>query len=109
MPATAKVPAAAGATATIDLDARRAARLERSGPKIVRQGGRDWEFKPELPLTVIEAFQEGDLRAAFAQLLADPDDAADFLSVGLSMEDFRYLLEAVYGADRGKSQPSISP
>lgn len=84
----------------IDLDARKAARLEASGPKQVRFGGSVWTFKAEMPMQVAEDFDRGDVNAAFGQLLADPADAKPFLaSADLSKEDFADLLRLVYGME----------
>jgi hypothetical protein len=90
----------------IDLDARRAARLERSGPKQVRFGGKTWLFKSELPMQVVSDFTAGDIQGAFARILADPGDAEGFLRNDLSQDDFRELMELVYQLDMGKASPS---
>lgn len=83
----------------VDLDARRAARLEAKGEtKTVRFGGKEWAFKSELPLQVIENFSNGNVAGALSKMLADPDSAKDFLaSADLTQDDFVALLEGTYG------------
>lgn len=100
-------PAPTDGAAVFDLDARRAARLERTGPKQVRHGGRVWDFKPELPMQSAAAFESKDLEQVFEAVLIDPSQAADFVAAGdLSADDFRELLAAVYGLAMGESSPS---
>lgn len=89
--------------AVIDLDARKAARLESKGPRTIRFGGQDWVLKPELPMQCVENFTAGDLVGAFALILVDPGDAAAFLaSAELTREDMTDLMSVVYGVDLGK-------
>ena len=86
--------------AVIDLDALKAARLERTGPKQVRFGGCNWLFKPELPLQVVDDFSSGNVAAAFARLLVVPELADEFLAASdLTQADFGALLRGVYGLD----------
>lgn len=99
-------PAVDAGAAVVDLDARRAARLERTGPKQVRHGGKVWLFKPELPMQVVENFTAGDIAGAFQRILVDPELADEFLAAGdLSQDDFKELMTAVYGLDLGNSSP----
>jgi hypothetical protein len=101
MPSTKR--AATDAADVIDLDARKAARLEAKSPRTVRFGGREWVLKPELPMQCVEHFTAGDLVGAFALILVDPADAAGFLaSAELTREDMADLMKAVYGVDLGK-------
>lgn len=88
--------------AVIDLDARKAARLEHTGPRIVRFGGTQWQFKPELPMRCVEHFTDGDLVGAFRLILTDPDDAEGFLEAEFTREDLNDLMAGVYGLDLGK-------
>jgi hypothetical protein len=106
MPTRPQTIALDGDAGVIDLDARRAARLEKSGPKRFRLGGRVWECKGELPMAVIENFTAGDLRGAFSRILANPDEVDEFLSgTDMSQDDFKALMETVYSLDLGKSSP----
>jgi hypothetical protein len=90
-------------TPVIDLDARKAARLESSGVKTIRFGGRDWELKPELPMQCVENFTAGDLVGAFRRILVKPEQAELFLaSEELTREDMEELMQLVYGVDLGK-------
>jgi hypothetical protein len=99
----ARTAPADGAAAVIDLDARKAARMEKSGPRQVRFGGREWSFRPELPMKVVSDFAAGDLAGAFGRLLVEPEMADEFLSSGdLSQQDFKDLMSLVYGLDLGK-------
>jgi hypothetical protein len=99
MPAKTETAPADGA-GVIDLDARKAARLESTGEKTVRFGGEDWLFKPELPMQTVEDFTNGDMQSAFAKLLVDPDRAAAFLAAGdISQQDMAELMRAVYGLE----------
>ena len=101
MPPTKRPAGDAGAV--IDLDARKAARLESKGPRTVRFGGREWVLKPELPMQCVEHFTAGDLVGAFSLILVDPDDAQGFLaSAELTREDMHDLMSVVYGVDLGK-------
>jgi hypothetical protein len=106
MPVKPKIVTLDGGAALVDLDARRAARLERSGPKQVRFGGKEWLLKPELPMRCIENFTAGDILGAFRRILVVPEMADDFLAAGdLSQDDFKELMEAVYSLDLGNSSP----
>ena len=96
----AAVPHPSTADQVIDLDAMKAARLEATGPKQVRFGGRDWLFKPELPMQVVDDFAGGDIQAAFSRLLVVSEMADEFLASGdLTQPDFAELLKGVYGLD----------
>lgn len=98
--ATRTKPAPTDGAGVVDLDARKAARLEAAGPRTVRFGGEDWKFKSELPMQVVADFTAGDMEAAFGKLLTDPDRAANFLAAGdLSQQDLAELMRAVYGLD----------
>lgn len=106
MPAKTNVVPIDGAQ-VIDLDARKAARLEKTGPKKVRFGGKEWEFKPELPLQVVEDFTAGNVVGAFQRILTRSEDASQFLDSGdLSQNDFAELMSAVYGLDLPAASPS---
>lgn len=97
-------PGASDASGVIDLDARKAARLERTGPKVVRWGGEEWRFRPEFPMQSIADFTSGNLVMAFRRILEEPEMAADFLAAGdLSQKDFQELMMSVYGLDLGNS------
>ena len=87
----------------LDLDARRAARAEKSGPKQVRIGGRVWTFKAELPMQVATDATSGNMKAVFERLLVDGDEAEEFLdTVDPSQDDFAELVSSVYNIDLGK-------
>lgn len=105
MPSATRARVPQGAVEVFDLDARRAARIERNGgSRTVRWGGREWEFKTELPLSVIESFGDNDIVGAFRRILVDPDQAGDFVNSGdFSQADFAELLEGVFGLALPKS------
>lgn len=92
----------------IDLDARRAARMEKTGgTKSVKHGGKTWQFKNELPMQTVENFSAGDISGAFKRLLVDPGDAEAFLEAAdLSQNDFAELMRLVYGLDLPNASPS---
>lgn len=93
-------PVAVDAAGVIDLDARRAARLETTGPKSVRFGGKVWQFKSEMPMQVVSDFTAGNVEAAFGRLLVDGGEAAAFLAAAdLTQTDFAELMKAVYGLE----------
>lgn len=93
-----------------DLDAARAARLELEPYKLVRQAGRDWRFKTEIPLSIGELVVDGraDVVELLGTLLLDPGEADDFCRSGLSLTDLNLIVEKVYGLRLGELQASRS-
>lgn len=82
---------------TIDLDAARLARAEKTGGAFdVSLGGETFELPAEMPLEVPARFTVGDLRGA-CELLVGPDRVEAFMSTGLSAEDIEALVEQGYG------------
>jgi hypothetical protein len=87
----------------IDVDAARAARLEKLGPPpVVRVGGRDFELPAELPSAVVESLGRmnvGDLSGIGVALAGLFGDEADAVSALLpAWADHEYLFEAIMGA-----------
>jgi len=89
----------------VDLDVLRAARLETTGDRVIRFGGREWSLVPEVPFELAEAWRDGRRRAALALLLSDPGDVDEFYALRPSNEDWFAILEA-FGTSSGKSGAS---
>lgn len=105
---TAPDPEGSGASSrpgVVDLDALRAQRLEAVGERWVRLGGRDWRLVAEVPFEFAEAWAtRGRFRCA-ELLLHDPSEAAAFMDVRPSNDDFDALL-GTYRVSSGKSSAS---
>ena len=86
--------------ATIDLDARRAARAEQAGeaPSVVF-GGVTFQMPPEMPIEFLELLAGGKVAAALRTLFGPKTD--EFLAGSPSMADVTALAE-VYGVDPTK-------
>jgi len=91
----------------VDLDKARAARHETNPTKPVRLGGRDWDFKPEVPLSIMDKVTAGEFTDAVGLLLVDVNDVDEFFDIAApSVDDLEALLDQVYGLGLGESSAS---
>ena len=97
--------------ATVDLDAKRAARSEATNTHhTVRFGGEIFVFPSRLPLEFLERMTAGAPRAAFAVLLGENPDAtpaggeltARFFSHGPDSGDLEAISEGLYSTSPGE-------
>lgn len=82
----------------VDLDAARAAREEKAGPKpVVVFGGREWTLPGELPWALAEAAASGSPQDALnaVRSLLGPDQWPDFVALGLTISDVQVLIEGI--------------
>jgi hypothetical protein len=94
--------------ATVDLDARRAARSEaESQPHRVVFGGETFTFPPTVPLEALDLMAEGRFRHAFRLLLDDDTATARFMAHRPDDGDLDELMRGLYGQTLG--EPSASP
>lgn len=94
----------------IDLDAARAARLEKSEPKAFVLGGERFDLPMELPLKVGTLWGTGDVDAGFRLLLGE-EAFVRFEVLPLSAQDLSELLDGLgkmYGFASGESEASVS-
>src|SRR5215207_5378648 len=62
--------------ATIDLDAKRAARSDaQNKPHVLRLGGEEFKVPPQVPLESLDLMSQGVFRKAFALLFGEDPDA----------------------------------
>ena len=95
--------------ATLDLDARRAARDEaKNQPHEVTLGGEVFRFRPRIPLEALDLMAEGKFRPAFQLLLVEdaPDTLARFFAHVPDDEDLEDIVEGLYGQAPGESAAS---
>ena len=99
------------ADGVIDLDAHRAARIERAGgAKKVRLGGEIIELRAELPIDVVEQFSgltADNLASIFDLMAATEEDAEKLRKARPTIEDVDALVE-LWGVSLGESQASAS-
>jgi hypothetical protein len=94
--------------ATIDLDARRAARAEHANaPHEATLGGRVYRFKPRMPLEFTDLLSAGRMGEAMALLLVDPDDW-QAMRAAVPDEDDLMAIAELYGVDLGEA-PASAP
>jgi len=92
--------------ATLDLDARRAARTEAEDtPHEVTLGGHVYPLRARMPLEFTQLLGEGKLVDAVKLLLVDPDDWADFRQAVPDDDDLIAITE-LYGVDLGEAVAS---
>ena len=93
--------------ATIDLDARRAARTETENkPHEATLGGRTYRFKPRMPLEFTDLLNTpGRIAEAIKLILVDPDDWAEFRQAVPDDDDLIAITE-LYGVDLGEAVAS---
>jgi hypothetical protein len=100
--------------ATLDLDARRAARAETiGGPHEVTLGGEVFHLRPMLPLEALDLMAEGKFRPAFRLMLVpdteDDTTLARFFANFPDESDLEDIVEGLYGqrsGERSASRPS---
>jgi hypothetical protein len=101
--------------ATLDLDAKRAARSEATNAAhTVRFGGEDFEFPARMPLEFLDRMTAGTPRAAFAVLLGEDPDAtpaggeitARFFSHRPDDGDLEAISSGLYSTTVGESSAS---
>jgi hypothetical protein len=101
--------------ATVDLDAKRAARSEaQNTPHQVTFGGESFEFPPRLPLEFLDRVTAGTPRAAIALLFGEDPDAtppggpetARFFAHRPDDGDLEAISSALYSATLGESSAS---
>lgn len=98
-------PGASSRPDDLDLDALRVERLEGVGERAIVLGGRRWVLVPEVPFELTEAWARRQRRRVVELLLADPDEATEFLACKPSVADFDLILES-FGTTSGKSSAS---
>ena len=90
--------------ANLDLDKVHAASREANGEApTVTLGGKTYTLPVKMPLAVAIAAAEQDLRLMVEALFGDDD--AETVAKQLDVDDLEDLA-ALYGVDRGNSQPS---
>ena len=98
--------------ATLDLDAKRAARAEaENAPHQVTLGGDVFQLRPRMPLEALDLMSDGQFRAAFRLLLVDPDDEVfgRFFAQVPDDRDLEDIVAGLYGQRPGEysaSRPS---
>ena len=101
---------------SLDLDAKRAARSEaQNEPHAVVFGGEEFTFPAWMPLGFLDYLDAGKMRAAFALLFGEDDEAdppggevtARFFSHRPDNGDLREISRALYSTSLG--EPSASP
>lgn len=90
------------ADASLDLDARRKARV--GTPKTLKFEGETYELVPSLPIMVGEHLVKGDMLAAFGLLFGD-EVAAD-LAPRMDVDDLTDICTELYGVTLGESPAS---
>lgn len=95
--------------ASLDLDAKRAARSEaEQEPHKVTLGGEVFELRPRLPLEALDLMTEGAFRPAFRLILLDGQGEAfgRFFSHVPDDGDLEAIVEGLYGQALGESSAS---
>jgi len=94
--------------ATIDLDARRAARTEADNePHTATLGGKQYRFKPRMPLEFTDLLSAGRMGEAMQLLLVDPADWQRMRTSQPDEDDLMAIAE-LYGVDLGEA-PASAP
>ena len=101
--------------ASLDLDARRAARAEATGePHEVTLGGEVFRFRPRIPLEALDLMAEGKFRPAFRLMLFDDRDGKKVKVTALDRffshvpddADLEDIVEGLYGQAPGEFSAS---
>ncbi len=64
------------------------------------------ETKAEVPLSSLEDFDSGAIKAGLTALLADPADVGVVLEDGLTTDDLSAIMRFITGLDSGESKAS---
>jgi hypothetical protein len=95
--------------ATLDLDAKRAARSEaRNESHEVVFGGETFTLPPKIPLESMELMGEAKFREAFRILLGDEETVRRFFAHRPDSDDLEELLELYGSAPESSASPGSS-
>lgn len=85
---------------TFDLNAYRAAKADQDKPKVVKVGRRTFRLPASLPLSTLESFGEGQIKAGLTTLGGD-EFAAALYDQGITADELSDMLAELYGATLG--------